>query len=248
MESVFDAGCASTSVRALSDFDDVTVGIADVAPNLAVFRNRLREELRPSTLPKSVARSNIRHADIHEAAHLIRVGEDTERHRRLVRGRPAPDVDDEPGIRDLNVPRRALGVPQAQNAAAKDFFVVASRSLDVGDSEEMRSSVRLGRSLTTPIPGQAAHTRPFSIPSSVRCRRGLTRKAETMTKVLTLRPRSKATPPGPAGKRGAEKARVATPAEQPLEVRDVGLGLRARLRAVRARRPWSLHSRPRRKS
>ena len=76
---------------------------------------------------------NIRNPDIQKAADLIRVGEDAERYRRLVRGGPAPDVDYEPRIRDLNVPRRALAVAQAQNAAAKDLFVVASRSLDVGN-------------------------------------------------------------------------------------------------------------------
>jgi hypothetical protein len=67
-------------------------------------------------------------ADIHKAAHLIRVG-DAERYRRLFRGRPAPDVDDKPHIHDLNVPRRALAVASAQNATAEDRFVEASRSM-----------------------------------------------------------------------------------------------------------------------
>ena len=38
-------------IRALSHFDNVAVKIADVAANLAVFRNRLRDELSASTLP-----------------------------------------------------------------------------------------------------------------------------------------------------------------------------------------------------
>ena len=67
---------------------------------------------------------------------LIRVG-DAEGYRRLVGGRPASDVDEEPRIRDLNVPRRAVAVASAQNATAEDLFIEASRSVDVGDGEKI---------------------------------------------------------------------------------------------------------------
>jgi hypothetical protein len=40
-------------------------------------------------------------------------------------------------IRDLNMPRRTLGVASAQNAAAEDLFIRISRSVDVGDGDEM---------------------------------------------------------------------------------------------------------------
>ena len=80
---------------------------------------------------------NIGNADIHKAVDLIRVGEDAERHRRLVGGRPAPDIDNEPRIRDLNVRRGAFAVASAQNVRAEDLFVEASLSVDVGDSEKM---------------------------------------------------------------------------------------------------------------
>jgi hypothetical protein len=66
---------------------------------------------------------NIRNADIQKAADLIRVGGYAKRYRRLVWGGPAPDIDNQPRIRDLNVPRRTFAVAQAQNAAAEDFFV-----------------------------------------------------------------------------------------------------------------------------
>src|SRR5207247_74025 len=86
-------------------------------------------------------RCNIRNADIHTAADLMRVGEDAKRYRRLVGGRPggrpAPNVDKEPSIRDLNVPRRALAVASAQSATAEDRFIEAKRSVDVGDGEKM---------------------------------------------------------------------------------------------------------------
>ena len=42
---------ALRKANALSDLDDVTVRIADVAANLAVLGNRLRDELGPPTLP-----------------------------------------------------------------------------------------------------------------------------------------------------------------------------------------------------
>jgi hypothetical protein len=124
-------------VGALSDFDDIAIGIADVAAYLAVLGYRLRDELGSSTFPQFIARLNICNADIHKAADLIRVGQDAERYRRLIGGRAAPDVDNEPRIRDLNMPRCTLAVASAQNAAAEDFFIEASRSVDVGDGEKM---------------------------------------------------------------------------------------------------------------
>jgi hypothetical protein len=78
---------------------------------------------------------NIRNAEIHKAVDVIRVG-DAERYRRLIRGRAASNVQNHPDIRKLKVSRR-VAVTQAQNASAEDLFVVASRSLDVGDGEKM---------------------------------------------------------------------------------------------------------------
>src|SRR5271154_3366543 len=95
---------------ALSDLDNITVRIADVAARLAVLGDRLGDELGSSTFPKFITSFNIRNANIHKAADLIRVSEDAKRYRWLVGGRSASDVDKQPRIRDLNVPRRALAV------------------------------------------------------------------------------------------------------------------------------------------
>src|SRR5690242_13978706 len=122
-------------VGALSDLDNVPVRIADVAARLAVLGNWLRDELRSSTLPQFITRSNICNAEIHKAVDMIRVG-NAERYRRLIRCRPASNVQNHPDIRKLKVPRR-VAVTQAQNASTEDFFVVPSRSLDVGDGEKM---------------------------------------------------------------------------------------------------------------
>ena len=80
---------------------------------------------------------NIRNAEIHKAADVIRVG-DTERYRRLIRG-PAPNVQNHPDIRMLKA-RRRVAVTQAQNASAEDLLVVVSRSLNVGDGQKMRDT------------------------------------------------------------------------------------------------------------
>src|SRR5260370_25613026 len=119
---------------ALSDLDNIAVRIADVAANLAVLGNRFRQELGSSTFPQFVARLNIRNAEIHKAVDVIRVG-DAERYRGLIRGRPAPNVQNHPDIRKLKV-RRRVAVTHGQNASAEDLFVVAGRSLDVGEGEK----------------------------------------------------------------------------------------------------------------
>src|SRR3984893_14458496 len=84
--------------RALSDLDDVTVRIADVAANLAVLGYRRCEELGSSAFPQFVARLDIRNAEIHKAVDVIRVG-NAERYRGLVRSRPAPHIQNHPDIR-----------------------------------------------------------------------------------------------------------------------------------------------------
>src|ERR1700733_9067121 len=50
---------------------------------------------------------------------------------------PPPGVDEEPRVRDLDVPRRAFAVAPAQNATSEDRFVKSKRSLDVGDGEKV---------------------------------------------------------------------------------------------------------------
>src|SRR5581483_11595857 len=102
-----------------------------------------RDELCASTLPQVVARLDIRNAEIHKAADVIRVW-DAERDRRLVRGRPATHVQNHPDIRKLKV-RRRVAVTHAQNTGAEDPLVVASRSFDVGDGEKMRDADPLPR-------------------------------------------------------------------------------------------------------
>src|SRR3954447_25098265 len=129
---------------ALSHLDNVTVWIANVAARLAVLRDRLGNELSSPTLPQLVACMNIRNANVHKPIYLIRV-RDAEGHCRLIRRRPAADVDKEPGIRDLDVCRRAVAVAWAENATAEHRFVETSRSVDVSDGEKIRHGKVLPR-------------------------------------------------------------------------------------------------------
>src|SRR5689334_16418633 len=128
---------------ALSDLDNISVGIPDVAARLAILGDRLRDELGSSTSPQFVASLNIRNAEIHKAVDVIRIG-DAERYRRLIRGRPASNVQNHPDIRKLKVPRR-VAVTQAQNASAENLFIEVRRSLDVGDGEKVRYADSLSR-------------------------------------------------------------------------------------------------------
>jgi hypothetical protein len=49
--SGFGRALTVREIGALPDLDNITVRIADVAPNLAILGNRFREELGPSTFP-----------------------------------------------------------------------------------------------------------------------------------------------------------------------------------------------------
>ena len=51
-------------VGALSDFDNVAVGIADVAADFAVFGDRRSDKFGSSAFPQFIARLNIRNAEI----------------------------------------------------------------------------------------------------------------------------------------------------------------------------------------
>ena len=51
-------------------------------------------------------------------------------------GWPAPDVDNEPRIRDLKASRRAVAVASAQNATAEDRFAEVNRSVDISHGEK----------------------------------------------------------------------------------------------------------------
>ena len=110
----FHASCClavSNARVALPNFYNIAIRIANVAACLAVLGLRLSDELGSSTSPKFITRLNICNADIHEAVDCIGVGGDAERYRWFVGCRAAPDVDNEPRVRDLDVTRAPLLSP-----------------------------------------------------------------------------------------------------------------------------------------
>src|SRR4051812_31186067 len=67
MRAASHPGRASTvgEIGALPDFDNVTVGIANVAAYLSVLGERLRDELGPPIFPQLVVGVNVCNPDIH---------------------------------------------------------------------------------------------------------------------------------------------------------------------------------------
>jgi hypothetical protein len=63
---------------------------------------------------------NIGNANIHEAADCIGVGRDAERNGWFVGRRTTPDIDNEPGVRDLEVPGAPFAVA-SETAGRRSF-------------------------------------------------------------------------------------------------------------------------------
>src|SRR5580698_1763010 len=127
------------AVLALPHLNNVAVRIADIAARFAILHDRLCDELRASALPFLVASLDVRHAEIHEAIDVIRIGR-AKHHRRLVGRGPSPDVDDHPYIREPQIPRRTLAVGPGQNGRAEYLFVVPERPLDIRNGDEVRDA------------------------------------------------------------------------------------------------------------
>src|SRR5215470_7740202 len=73
------------SLRVLADLDEIAVGIAHVAAQLAAMViERLGQELRALARPMLVACANVRDAQIEEAAHVVRIMRRREPHLGLV--------------------------------------------------------------------------------------------------------------------------------------------------------------------
>jgi hypothetical protein len=74
---------------------------------------------------------------------------------------PALDTvtDNQPDVRDLDVPRRALAVASAQNTTAGDHFIEANRSVYIGDGEKLchRESVTRWRLMAFLLDSYDAH-------------------------------------------------------------------------------------------
>src|SRR6202042_2720562 len=85
-------------VRGLTHFDDVTVGIADVATDLVLMLFRRRQELSTPAAPFGVHGSDVSDPDIKEAADPVGITRRLQGDRRLIVGRGSADIDDDPAV------------------------------------------------------------------------------------------------------------------------------------------------------
>src|SRR5438445_115193 len=84
-----------------ADLDQVAVWIAEVGADLAAVVFGLGKKLRSPRRPLFVRLGDVRDADVHERAGAIRIRRGRQRDRRLVVGGTPADIEDEPGVRDL---------------------------------------------------------------------------------------------------------------------------------------------------
>jgi DNA-binding MarR family transcriptional regulator len=85
-------------VRGLPDLDQITVGIADVAADFVLVVFRRREELSAPCAPFGVHGLDVPDPYIDEAADPVGIARRLQGDRRLVVGRAAADVDDDPAV------------------------------------------------------------------------------------------------------------------------------------------------------
>src|SRR5580658_4263111 len=114
-------------VRGLPYFDQVTVGIADVAALLVGVLFRRRQELSAPGAPFGVYGVDVFDPDVEEAADPVGIARRLQDDRRLVVGRAPAGVDDDPAVGQRNVDR----VSGEGHPAAEYFGVEAPRALDI---------------------------------------------------------------------------------------------------------------------
>jgi hypothetical protein len=95
------------------------------------------EDLRTQTFPTFVAFCDVRDADVHEAADSLAILRRREVEGRLVVGRPAADIDDDPGVLELDDARRAV-LAVHDDFPAEDPRVEVQRLLYVRRNEKVR--------------------------------------------------------------------------------------------------------------
>src|SRR5262249_18891146 len=117
----------------LPDFDQVAVGVAEVAADFWPAVDWRREEVGASLAPGLVDGLDVGDSDVQEAAHTIGILWWLENDVRLVLCRSAADVDDDPAVRERD-DRRLAG---EDDLAAKDVAVEMSGAFDVPSDDEV---------------------------------------------------------------------------------------------------------------
>src|SRR5579859_2735505 len=114
-------------VCGLAYFDQVAVGVADVAALLVGMLFRRRQELGTPGAPFGVHGVEVLDPDVEEAADPVGIARRLQDDRRLVVGRSSAGIDDDPAVGQRDVDR----VSGEGHPAAEYFGVEAPRALDV---------------------------------------------------------------------------------------------------------------------
>src|SRR6266498_4011317 len=111
----------------LADLDEVAVGIAHVAADLDAVVLWLGEELGAPGPPHVIAGGHVGHPNVHEAGDFIQLPRRPQPDRRLVIGRSATNVEDQPGVPNPH----DRWVSGADHGAAENPRIELRRSVDV---------------------------------------------------------------------------------------------------------------------
>src|SRR5579872_3731220 len=128
------------SASALPDFDEVTVGVTQVAADLRATIDRFGEELRALGRPVGVYGGDVGNTDIQERADPVRIVRGLERDRGFVVRGAAAGVDDDPAVGQRHDRRLAIH----QRLATENLGVEGPRAVDIVGDEEMCEHDALG--------------------------------------------------------------------------------------------------------
>jgi hypothetical protein len=120
-------------VRGLPQFDQVTVGIADIAALLERVLFRRGQEFSAPGAPFGVYGIDVRHPDIKEAADPVGITWRLQDDRRLVVGRAAAGIDDDPAVGERDIDR----IAGKFHPAAEYLGVEAPGALDIVRDDEV---------------------------------------------------------------------------------------------------------------
>jgi hypothetical protein len=124
----------------LADLDEVAVGITHVAtPFPAVIVQRFGEEERSFVAPFFVAGPDVGDAQVEEAIHSVEIRRSFEEDLRLVGSRTATGIENDPGVRQLDVAR----IFRLDHFPAKDSDVEVLRFFLILHGEEVRDEEAL---------------------------------------------------------------------------------------------------------
>src|SRR5712691_7678395 len=125
----------------LADLDQVAVGVSDIRADLASMVLRLSEERCALRRPFLVGLGNVGDANVEERACAVGVGWRNESDGGLVVSRTAPDIQDQPRVRNLHDDRVALD----ENLTVEQRSIELTGPVLVGNHQKVRNYETVAR-------------------------------------------------------------------------------------------------------